>query len=431
MSHDRHAVAVTGLGAVTPHGIGVPALWAGILAGRPTAAPIRRFDASGHRVTFACEVDDELVVPRLPRRLVRATDPFARFALLAAQEALAQAGLLTPDADTEAGATRIPMTGADPDRVGVLIASGAGGITEVTQQHERLLADGPDRVRPYLSIAMPVNMAAGQVALRHGLRGPAAAVVSACASGADAIGHALDLLRAGRADVVVAGGAEAAVTPLTIAGFDAAGAMSRRTDDPVGASRPFAADRDGFVAGDGAGVLVLETAAHATARGATVLGWLHGYGASNDAHDPTQPPADGEGAARAIRLALADAGVAADRVGHVNAHATSTPAGDLAEASALRTALGTDVPPVTAPKGSIGHLMGGAGAVEAILGLLACTAGTIPPTATTPAVDPAVDLDVVLREARPVDPDRVALSTSFGFGGHNAVLVLAGPEGRP
>lgn len=424
MPTDSTAVAITGLGAVSPHGVGVGALWDGVLAGRPTAGPISRFDASAHRVRFACEVDTDAVSRRLPRRLVRATDPFARYALVAAEEALVDAGLVTPDAE----GTRVPVQGVDPDRVAVLIASGAGGVTEVTDQHTRLREGGPDRVRPYLSIAMPTNMAAGQVALRHGLRGPAAAIVSACASGADAIGHGLDLLRAGRADVVVAGGAEAAINPVTIAGFDAAGAMSRRNDDPAGASRPFAVDRDGFVAGEGAGVVVLETVRHAEARGARVRGHLLGYGASNDAHDPTQPPADGEGAARALSLALADAAVPPQAVGHVNAHATSTPAGDAAEVRALRTALGDHPVPVTATKSTIGHLMGAAGAVEAIVALLACTHGQVPVTAVTASVDPALDVDVVLGASRPLDPSLPAVSSSFGFGGHNAVLVLGGPS---
>ncbi|WP_108668193.1 beta-ketoacyl-[acyl-carrier-protein] synthase family protein [Euzebya rosea] len=411
-------VAITGLGAVSPHGVGVAALWDGLLVGRSCAAPITRYDASAHRVRFACEVPGDLS-DRLPRRLLRQTDPFARYALVAAEEALADAGLLAPDA----GAVRLPVEGIDADRVAVVIASGAGGMDELTSQHQRLIDGGPGRVRPYLSIAMPLNMAAGQVAMRHGLRGPASAVVSACASAADAIGSGLDLLRAGRADVAVVGGAEAAVNSLTMAGFDAAGAMSRRNDDPTTASRPFDVDRDGFVAGEGAAILVLETAEHAAARGVTPLAWLAGYGASNDALDPSSPAPDGEGAVRAMRIALADAGLEPGDIDHVNAHATSTPVGDLAEATAMATVFGEHRPVVTAPKSSFGHLMGAAGAIEAVATVQALRHGIVPATLNTLRQDPACMVDLVLghpREGRL----RAAMSSSFGFGGHNAVLVV-------
>jgi 3-oxoacyl-[acyl-carrier-protein] synthase II len=426
MGHTRTAhlpdVVVTGVGAVTPHGVGVAALWDGLLAGRSAAAPIAAFDAEGYGVRFACEVADDLAA-HLPRRLLRQTDRFARMALVATEEALLDAGLLGEAAD-EDGARR-PVTGVDPDRVGAVIASGVGGLWEVVEQHRRLLEQGPDRVRPYLSIAMPANMAAGQVAIRHGLRGPASAVVSACASGADAIGHALDALRLGRADVVVAGGAEAAITPLTMAGFDAAGAMSRRNDDPATASRPFDVDRDGFVAGEGAGVLVLERADHAAARGAAPLAVLAGYGASDDAHDPTRPSPGGEGAVRALRACLADAGLAPDDVLHVNAHGTSTPLNDAAESAALRTVFGDRPLRVTATKSSIGHLLGAAGAVEAVVTARTLVEGVVPPTINLHAQDPACDVDVVVR-ATPARL-RVAVTSSFGFGGHNAVLALVRP----
>ena len=411
-------VAITGLGAVSPHGVGTDALWNGLLAGRSCAAPITRFDASGHRVRFACEVPGDLS-DRLPRRLQRQTDPFARYALIAAEEALVDAGLLTPDPR----AVRQPVEGVDADRVAVVIASGAGGIDEITTQHQRLLADGPDRVRPYLSIAMPLNMAAGQVAMRHGLRGPASAVVSACASAADAIGTGLDLLRAGRADMAVVGGTEAAINPLLLAGFDAAGAMSRRNNDPATASRPFDVDRDGFVAGEGAAVLVLETAEHAAARGAAPIAWLAGYGASNDALDPSSPAPDGEGAVRAMRLALTDAGLEPKDIDHVNAHATSTPVGDLAEATAMATVFGDHRPAVTAPKSSFGHLMGAAGAIEAVVTVQALHHGVVPATLNTVHQDPACMVDLVLGHPRE-GVLRAAMSSSFGFGGHNAVLVL-------
>ncbi|CAN5316082.1 beta-ketoacyl-ACP synthase II [soil metagenome] len=423
----REHVAITGVGAVTPHGIGAAALWEGLLAGRSAAAPITSFDASAHAVRFACEVA-EPIAERLPRKLARQTDRFTQLALVAAVEALTQAGLLTPpeptpgDRSTTTDGLRQPVQGVDPDRVGTIVASGAGGMWEMTTQHQRLLELGPDRVRPYLAVAMPLNMAAGQIAIRHGLRGPASGVVSACASAADAIGQALDLIRAGRADVVVTGGSEAAINPLTMAGFAASGAMSRRNDDPATASRPFDTDRDGFVAGEGAGILVLERLDHARARGAEVLAHLAGYGASNDAHDPTQPAPGGEGAVRALRLAIADAGLAPRDIGHVNAHGTSTPLNDAAESAALRTVFAQSPPPVTAVKSSIGHMLGAAGAVEAVACVATLRAGCIPPTINLHTQDPVCDLDVV---TAPRDAAVQALvSSSFGFGGHNAVLTL-------
>lgn len=412
-------VVITGIGAVTPHGVGTDALWEGLLAGRPTAAPITSFDASAHRVNFACEAPAD-IARLLPRRLVRQTDRFAQMALVAAEEALAQAGLLrTP---STADDLRQPVTDVDPDRVGTIVASGVGGLWEITTQHQRLLESGPDRVRPFLSIAMPSNMAAGQIAIRHGLRGPSSAVSSACASGADAIGHALDLIRSGRADVVVTGGAEAAINPLTIAGFDSAGAMSRRNDDPAAASRPFDRDRDGFVTGEGAAILVLERADHALTRGAQVLATLAGYGATNDAHDPTQPAPGGEGAVRALQAALDDADLRPADIDHVNAHGTSTVLNDAAESAALRTVFGDRPPPVTATKSSIGHLLGAAGAAEAVVAVRTIGAQLVHPTLNLDHQDPACDVEVV---TAPRSMEIAAMvSNSFGFGGHNAVLLF-------
>lgn len=410
-----HNVAITGIGAVSPHGLGAAALWAGLVAGRSAAAPIRSFDASGFPVTFACEVT-ATVGEGLPAKLRRQTDRFAQMALVAAAEALGQAGLVSHTQDDES------LIGVDPQRVGAVVASGVGGLWEMTEQHQRLLNQGPGRVRPYFSIAMPLNMAAGQIAIRHGVQGPVSAVVSACASGGDAIGTGLDLVRSGRADVVIAGGAEAAINPLTMAGFAAAGAMSRRNSDPAGASRPFDVARDGFVAGEGAGIVVLERPAHAAARGASVLAHLVGYGATNDAHDPSRPAPDGNGAARALRQAIHDADLSCQDIDHVNAHATSTRLNDAAESSALTTVFRDHPPAVTANKSSIGHLLGAAGAIEAVATVLSLQAQQIPPTINIETVDPACAVDVVTRprQARL----HAVVSNSFGFGGHNAVLVF-------
>ncbi|HVM00857.1 MAG TPA: beta-ketoacyl-ACP synthase II [Egibacteraceae bacterium] len=421
---DAHrAVVVTGVGAVTPYGVGVAPFWAGLLAGRPTAGPITRFDASGFAVRIACEVPAFDPFTRLPPRLVRQLDRFAQFALVAGEEALAGAGLLGSPADA---GLHLPVEGVDPERVGAVVASGSGGVEEMNAQADRLRAGGPARVRPYLPIAMPVNMAGAQLAIRHGLRGPSYAVASACASAGDAIGAGLDLIRCGRADVVVAGGAEAAITPLLVAGFAAAGTLSRRNDEPERASRPFDADRDGFVVGEGAGLLVLERAEHAAARGARALAVLAGYGTSSDAFHPTQPSPGGRGAARALALALDDAGLAPTDVHHVNAHATATRTGDPAEAAAVRAVFAghADAVAVTSTKSAVGHLLGAAGGVEAVATVETLRRGVVPPSQNLDARDPDCPLDVVHGAPRALRM-RAALSSSFGFGGHNAVLAFA------
>jgi 3-oxoacyl-[acyl-carrier-protein] synthase II len=426
-SDDR--VVISGLGAVTPYGLGVDAFWEGLLSGQPTARTIQRFDPAGHDVRFACEVPDFDPFAVLPRKLVRQLDPFAQFALVATAEALGDAGLLA--SDSEPTSAELPLAaGIDPERVGVLIASGIGGLQETTDQHQRLLTHGPDRVRPYLTIAMPLNMASGQAAIRHGLQGPSYSVVSACASATDGIGAALDLVRAGRADVVVAGGSEAAINPLTVAGFARAGALSGRNGEPHRASRPFDADRDGFVLGEGAGVVVVERAGHAHARGAEPIAELAGYGPSNDAYNTTLPPADGRGAARALRSALADAGIEPTELDHINAHGTSTPSNDAAEAAAVRAVLGEHAEDVTvtSTKSAVGHLLGAAGGVEAVATTRAMREGLVPASQNLEHQDQACPLDVVAGDPRK-QAIRAAASHSFGFGGHNAVLVLRALDG--
>jgi 3-oxoacyl-[acyl-carrier-protein] synthase II len=333
---------------------------------------------------------------------------------VAVAEALGDAGLIDENDR---------LSGCRPERASVVMGTGLGSVLALLDEQQRLLEAGARRVRPYLAVALPPNMTAGQAAIRHGLQGPSAVLATACASGGDAIGYGLDLIRSGRADVVVAGGAEAPISPVTMASFSAAGALSQRGDDIATASRPFDVDRDGFVLGEGAGTLVLEHPEHAHRRGATIHAVLGGHGATTDAYHATQPSPGGAGAARAIGLALADAGLHATQVDHVNAHGTSTPANDNAEAAAIRAALGdhaNDVM-VTSNKSVFGHLFGAAGAIEALVTVLSLREGLIPATASTKKLD--VDLDVVLVNARPFQ-GQVAISNSLGFGGHNAVLVF-------
>ncbi|SHN47311.1 beta-ketoacyl-ACP synthase II [Cryptosporangium aurantiacum] len=424
----REQVVVTGLGAVSPYGVGVPRLIAGLYAGEPTATKVTRFDADAHPARIACEVPNFVPGEWLPRKLVSQLDPFAQYGVVAAEEALTQAGLLAPrDAAGQPSAALPLADGIDADRVATLITSSAGGISEMLTQHARLLTGGPRRVRPFFAIAMPINLVSGQVAIRHGLRGPSFSVVSACASATDSIGVGLDLIRAGRADVVVAGGAEATINPLTMAAFGIVGALSKRNDDPAAASRPFDRDRDGFVMGEGAGVVVFERAAHAAARGAVPLAELAGYGISNDAYHPSGPHPDADGAIRALRLALADADLAPSDVDHVNAHGTSTPANDRTEAMAVRAVLGphADRTSVTSTKSAVGHLLGAAGAVESIATIEAVRRQEIAPTLNLDHQDPDCPLDVVHGGPR-ATAVRVACSNSFGFGGHNGVLVYRG-----
>lgn len=413
---------VTGVGAVTPFGLGAPVLREGLLAGRPTAGPIRGFGASDLPVRFACEVPGFDPAAHLPAKLARRTDRFSQFALVAATEALAGAGLLAGAAGSGL------VAGVDPERVAVVVASGNGGGHGNGRAREVLRTGGPDRLSPYLTVTRPVDAAAAAVAHRLGLGGPAIGVATACASGTDALGLGLDLLRAGRADVVVAGGAEAALDRLTLAAFARAGALSRRNDDPAAASRPFDADRDGFVCGEGAGLLVLERPQHAAARRAAPLARLAGYGATTDARHPVEPAPDGAAAARAVRLALRDAGLGPGDVDHVDAHGTATVLNDPAEARALRIVFGAhlDAVPVTAIKSAIGHLMGAAGAVAAVAAVGTITDGLVPPTQNHDRTDPLCALDVVTGGPRRMGP-RVVLSEAFGFGGHNSAIVLVAP----
>jgi len=408
--HERR-VMITGAGVVSPLGNDVETLWTNLLAGVSGAGPISRFDASNLDSRFACEVKDFSTDGVLDRKDSKRMDRFVQYAVVAAHGAMQWAGL--------------DLDAVDRDRVGVVIGSGIGGMETFETQHRILLEKGPGRVSPYFIPMMISDMAAGQVSIRFGLRGPNFGTVSACASGAHAIGESLRLLRAGDADVMICGGAESTITPMAIAGFCSARALSTRNDDPQRASRPFDRDRDGFVIGEGAGVLVLETEAHARRRDAPVLCELGGYGASADAYHLTAPAEDGNGAARAMRRALQDAGLAPEDVDYINAHGTSTLAGDPVEVQAVKSVFGEHAHRLmmNATKSMTGHLLGAAGGLEAVITALVLARGIVPPTINLDHADPRCDLDFVLHQARTQNV-RAAVSNSFGFGGHNATLAL-------
>jgi 3-oxoacyl-[acyl-carrier-protein] synthase II len=399
--------AITGIGLVTPAGIGTAANWRTICAGQSTAASPDPALA-GLPVDFSARVPGFDADALLGRRTAWRLDRCSQLALVAAREAIADSGL--------------DPASWDAARVGVVIGSGIGGASTWEAQHRTLLSSGASRVSPLLIPMLAVNMTAGYVAMEYGAGGPNLVTATACASGATAIGVARDLLRTGRCDVVITGGTESCVIPSIISGFAQMRALSRRRDDPPASSRPFDAGRDGFVPAEGAAMLVLERAADAGARGARAHAYVSGYGASADAHRATTPHPDGTGAERAFRAALADAGLGAGEVGHVNAHGTSTPLGDLSEARMLRRVVGAG-PSVTSVKGVTGHALGAAGAIEAAITALCVEHAFVPPTANLSSQDPEVDLDVVAKEGRH-ERIGVAVSDSFGFGGQNAVLVV-------
>ena len=408
----RRRVVVTGLGCVSPLGGDAVATWEAAVAGRSGIGPLRRFDTEGFPVRFGGEAPEELDLGDTPPKEARRLDRVIALAVAAAREAAVSAGL--PDAKL------------DRERAGVSIGSGIGGIETLQESFRVLDARGPSRVSPF-TIPMTIgNMSSGYVAIRHGLRGPNLCHVAACASGAQAIGEATRLIQRGDADLMLAGGTEAANTSLGVAAFAAMRALSTRNDDPQAASRPFDRNRDGFVIAEGAAVLVLESEQHALARGARIRAEVRGYAVTADAMHMALPAEDGEGAARCMRLALADAGIAPSEVDHLNPHATSTPAGDVAEARAIRAVFGRHAErlPVSATKSMTGHLLGAAGALEALFCIRALETGLLPPTRNLEHPDPDCDLDHVRGEARQATV-RVALSNSFGFGGTNACLVFA------
>lgn len=420
-------VVVTGVGAVTPVGADAEASWAAFLAGQSGLGVISRFDveATGSEVRIAAEVKDFDPLAYLDRKTVRRTDRVTQFALGAACEALRDAGLLS-----EEGAFRTDVVA--PELVGVYIGSGVGGVETLLQQQVVLQEQGPRRVTPWLLPMMLADSVPGAVAIQYGLRGPNMAHLTACASGANAIGEAFEAIRRGAAEIMVAGGSEAAIVPLVVAGFYNMGALSKWQGEPKLASRPFDLERDGFVVGEGAAVLVLESLESARQRGARIRAEIAGYGSTADAFHVTAPDENGDGILRAMQLALRQAGVAASEVGYVSAHGTSTPLNDAVETLALKRLFGERAysVPVSSVKSMIGHLLGAGGAVEAMVSVRVIETGWLPPTINLQTPDPACDLDYVPNQARQVPQGvEVVLSNSLGFGGHNAALVFRRFEG--
>lgn len=403
-------VVVTGLGLVTPLGTGVDKTWAAICAGQSGIGRITRFDPTGYDAQIAGEVKDFDPAQFIEKKEIKKMDTFIHYAVGAALMAVDDAGLKV--APEEAA------------QVGVYIGSGIGGLGSIEHYHEVLKEKGPGRVSPFFIPMTIINLASGQVAIRIGAKGPNSCAVTACATGNHCIGDAFRLIQRGDADVMVAGGAEAAVTPLGVAGFAAAKALSFRNDEPARASRPFDKDRDGFVLGEGAGVVVLEEFDHARRRGARVYAELIGYGMNSDAYHITAPPEEGEGAVRCMELALKDAHIAKDQIGYINAHGTSTMA-DAIETRAIKTVFGEQAYriPVSSTKSMTGHLLGAAGGIEAVFSILALHHGLLPPTINLENPDPACDLDYVPNKARSA-AIQAALSNSFGFGGVNACLIF-------
>jgi 3-oxoacyl-[acyl-carrier-protein] synthase II len=404
-------VVVTGLGLVTPVGLSVQETWDNLLAGKSGAGPITKFDPSRLQVRFACEVKGFDPLAYMERKEAKRMDLFAQFAMAAAHQAVAQAGL----------EGKFPV----PERTGVIIGSGIGGMMTFEEQCLIYLQKGPDRVSPFFVPMFIPDIASGHVSIRYGLKGPNFCTVSACSSSAHAIGESYELIKTGAADCMVTGGSEAAITGITIAGFQNMKALSTRNDAPERASRPFDQERDGFVLADGGAVVVLESLEHATARGATILGEVAGYGMSADANHITAPAPDGDGARRAMLACLADGGIAPTDIGYVNAHGTSTQLGDIAETIAVKAVFGAHARKLifASTKSMTGHLLGGAGALEFVVSLLVARTGKVPPTINQVSSDPECDLDCAPN--RMVERHvNVALSNSFGFGGHNVTLAV-------
>ncbi|PWB77998.1 MAG: beta-ketoacyl-[acyl-carrier-protein] synthase II [Anaerolineales bacterium] len=408
----RRRVVVTGMGCISPVGNNVKETWDSLLAGKSGAGMITHFDASRYKTKFAAEVKGfdatEVFGPREARKM----DRFTQFAVAVTIEALEDSGLKIDDTNR--------------DRIGVLIGTGIGGIGTIMDQADVMRERGPERVSPFLVPMMISDSAAGLLAIRFGARGPNMSLATACASGNNAIGEATEMIRRGAADVMIAGASEGALVPLAMAGMNVMGALSTRNEDPLTASRPFDKDRDGFLMGEGAGVLILESLEHAEARGAKILCELSGYGTTDDAYHISAPAENGAGAALSMKLALENAGLEIADIDYINAHGTSTPLNDKSETAAIKTVFGEQAYniPISSTKSMTGHLLGASGAVEAVFSILAMREGVIPPTINYQTPDPECDLDYVPNQSRKAEIDH-AMSNSFGFGGHNATLVFS------
>ncbi|MEP7137876.1 MAG: beta-ketoacyl-ACP synthase II [Chloroflexota bacterium] len=408
----RRRVVVTGMGCISPVGNNVQETWNALLAGKSGAGMITLFDASKHKTRFAAEVKGFDAVAVFGVREARKMDRFTQFATVATLEALEQSGLKIDDTNR--------------DRVGIVIGTGIGGIGTIMEQAEVMRERGVDRVSPFLVPMMISDSAAGMLAIRVGARGPNMAIATACASGNNAIGDAVETIRRGSADVMIAGGSEGALVSLAMAGMNVMGALSTRNDDPLSASRPFDKNRDGFLMGEGAGILILEELEYAKARGANILAELAGYGTTDDAHHISAPAENGAGAAMSMKLALENANLTINDVEYINAHGTSTPLNDKSETAAIKSVFGEQAYkiPVSSTKSMTGHLLGASGAVEAVFSILAIREGVIPPTINYETPDPVCDLDYVPNQPRKAAIKHV-MSNSFGFGGHNATLVIS------
>ena len=408
-------VVVTGLGMISPLGIGNDPTWEGLIAGRSGVVTITKFDATDYACRIAGEVPGFAPEDWIEKKEIKKSDTFVHYAIAASQLALDD--------------SKLPLDSIDHDRAGVIIASGIGGFPLIQETHEILLKRGPSRISPFFIVGTIVNLAAGQVSIRFGLRGPSSAPATACAAGAHAIGDAMKIIERDEADVMFAGGTEAVVSPLAVGGFAAMRALSTRNDEPQRASRPWDAQRDGFVMGEGAGVLILEEREHAIRRGAHIYCELTGYGMSSDAHHISAPAEDGNGMIRVMTRALKDAGLQPSDIGYINAHGTSTPVGDKTETVAIKTLFGEHAwkVAISSTKSMTGHLLGAAGGLEAAIAVKAIAEGVLPPTINYENPDPECDLDYVPNTARRVQVRHV-MSNSFGFGGTNATLIFSAHE---
>ncbi len=408
----KRRVVITGLGCVSPVGNNVEDTWQALLAGKSGAALITSFDASTHKTKFAAEVKNFDPGALFGSRDARKMDRFVQMATAASMEALAQSGLVIDDSNR--------------DRVGILIGTGIGGVITMFEQHDVYRERGADRISPFLIPMMISDSASGNLAIRFGARGPNMSIATACASGTNALGEAAEMIRRGAADVMIAGASEAAIAGLTMAGMNSMTALSTRNDDPTTASRPFDKDRDGFLMGEGAGVLILESYEYAKARGATILAEFAGYGTTDDAHHISAPAENGAGAANSMKVALENAGLNVTDISYINAHGTSTQLNDKSETAAIKTVFGEQAYkiPVSSTKSMTGHLLGASGAVEAVVCVLAIRDNILPPTINYTTPDPVCDLDYVPNQARKAEPIHV-MSNSFGFGGHNATLIIS------